>query len=566
GTNDAAVITGSSTGAITETNAIQSVGGTLTVTDVDAGQSSFVAQTNVAGSNGYGKFTINAAGAWTYTMDTAHNEFVGGQTYTDSITVTTADGTTQVITVTMTGTNDAAEITGTSTGAITETNAVQSVGGTLTVIDEDIGQSAFVAQTNVAGSNGYGKFTINAAGVWTYTMDTAHNEFVGGQNYTDSITVVTADGTTQVITVTMTGTNDAAVITGTSTGAITESNAIQSVGGTLAATDVDSSAAFVAQTNVAGNNGYGKFTINAAGVWTYVMDTAHNEFVAGQTYTDSITVTTADGTTQVITVTITGTNDAAVIGNPTVATVTEDTSVSGGNLTATGSITITDADTGQSSFNTTVTPAGGNLGTLVLAANGTYTYTVANSAVQYLAAGATKVDQFTITSVDGTSKVISFTINGTNDVPVIGGVSTGTVKEDTSVTSGNIATGGTLTISDADTAQSTFTPQASYAGTYGTFTLSAAGVWTYTANNSHAAIQALGAGQSLTDSFTAVSSDGTANQVVTVTINGTNDAAVITGSSTGAITETNAIQSVGGTLTVTDVDAGQSSFVAQTNV
>ena len=55
--------------------------------------------------------------------------------------------------------------------------------------------AAFVAQTDVAGGNGYGKFSIDAAGVWTYTMDSAHNEFVGGHDYTDSITVATADGT-----------------------------------------------------------------------------------------------------------------------------------------------------------------------------------------------------------------------------------------------------------------------------------------------------------------------------------------------------------------------------------
>ena len=35
--------------------------------------------------------------------------------------------------------------------------------------------------------------------------------------------------------------------------------------------------------------------------------------------------------------------------------------------------------------NTTVTGAAGNLGTLVLAANGSYTYTVANAAAQFLA-------------------------------------------------------------------------------------------------------------------------------------------------------------------------------------
>ncbi len=235
----------------------QSTGGTLSATDVDS-SAAFTAQTNAAGSNGFGKFSVDAAGAWTYTMDSAHDEFVGGQTYTDSITVTTADGTSQLLTVTMTGTNDPSVITGTSTAALTETNVAQSTGGTLIAIDLD-GPASFVSQTNVAGSNGFGKFSIDAAGAWTYTMDSAHDEFVSGQTYTDNLTVATADGTTQVVTVTMTGTNDAAVITGTATAALTETNVAQSTGGTLTATDVDSSAAFVVQTNAAGSSGFGKF-------------------------------------------------------------------------------------------------------------------------------------------------------------------------------------------------------------------------------------------------------------------------------------------------------------------
>jgi hypothetical protein len=44
-------------------------------------------------------------------------------------------------------------------------------------------------------------------------MNNAHDEFVGGQDYTDSVTVATADGTSQVLTVTMHGTNDAPVNT-----------------------------------------------------------------------------------------------------------------------------------------------------------------------------------------------------------------------------------------------------------------------------------------------------------------------------------------------------------------
>ncbi|MDG4879690.1 VCBS domain-containing protein, partial [Mesorhizobium sp. WSM4935] len=193
----AAVITGSSTAELTETDAAQSTGGKLDATDVDS-PADFVTQTDAAGSNGYGKFSIAADGTWTYTMNSAHNEFVGGQDYTDSITVTTADGTSKVLTVTMHGTNDAAVITGSSTAELTETDAAQSTGGKLDATDVD-SPADFVTQTDAAGSNGYGKFSIAADGTWTYTMNGAHNEFVGGQDYTDSITVATADGTSKVL-------------------------------------------------------------------------------------------------------------------------------------------------------------------------------------------------------------------------------------------------------------------------------------------------------------------------------------------------------------------------------
>ena len=57
--------------------------------------------------------------------------------------------------------------------------------------------------------------------------------------------------------------------------------------------------------------------------------------------------------------------------------------------------------------------------------------------------------------------------------------------------------------------------------------MTAGGVWTYTLNNAMPTVQALNAGGTLTDTFTVTAVDGTP-QVVTITINGTNDAAVIT--------------------------------------
>src|SRR2546421_310881 len=52
-----------------------------------------------------------------------------------------------------------------------------------------------------------------------------------------------------------------------------------------------------------------------------------DSLAAGQTVTDSFTVTTADGTSQVVTVTINGTDDQTVIGGVATATVTEANSV-----------------------------------------------------------------------------------------------------------------------------------------------------------------------------------------------------------------------------------------------
>ncbi|TIM19560.1 MAG: adhesin, partial [Mesorhizobium sp.] len=171
------------------------------------------------------------------------------------------------------------------------------------------------------GRVGYDAATLSAA------FKTQLQSLNAGQYLTDTFiySIRLGNGTLSWATATVqfAGTNDAAVITGTSTANLTETDAAQNTGGTLSATDVDSSAAFVVQTNVAGSNGHGTFSIDAAGVWTYTMNDAHDEFVGGTTYTDSITVATADGTSQLITVSILGTNDAAVITGTSTANLTE---------------------------------------------------------------------------------------------------------------------------------------------------------------------------------------------------------------------------------------------------
>ena len=66
----------------------------------------------------------------------------------------------------------------------------------------------FVAQTSTAGNAGLGTFTLGADGAWTYTADNTQSAIQAlgdGATKTDTFTAVAADGTTQVVTVTITG-------------------------------------------------------------------------------------------------------------------------------------------------------------------------------------------------------------------------------------------------------------------------------------------------------------------------------------------------------------------------
>ena len=128
-----------------------------------------------------------------------------------------------------------------------------------------------------------------------------------------------------------------------------------------------------------------------------------------------------------------------------------------------------------------------------------------------------------MTTVDGTAQVVTVTINGTNDAAVISGTTTGSVIEAGGVanaTYGAPTATGTLTDADVDNAPNTFTavssPTASTGG-YGTFTMTAAGVWVYTLDDANNAVQALNVCDTLTDTFTVTTIDGTP-QVVTITI------------------------------------------------
>jgi VCBS repeat-containing protein len=323
---------------------------------------------------------------------------------------------------------------------------VQTASGSLSAADVD-NATTFVAQTNVAGTNGYGTFSITSAGAWTYTMDSAHAEFVSGQNYTDSITVTSADGTSQVITVTIAGANDAAVISGTITGAVTEAGGVSNgtagtptATGTLTSTDEDGTAnAFTAvAAGAASTGGYGTYAMTAGGVWTYTLNDSNvtvQALAANATLNDTFTVAAADGTTQVSTVTITGANDAPVaVADTKVAVEAGGASNGTAGTNPTGNVLANDTDVDSGDIRVVSALSGGTLGSakagsygsLVLNADGSYTYTVDNSnaTVQALGSSAnTLTDTFTYTVTDAagatSSATLALTVQGANDAPEV---------------------------------------------------------------------------------------------------------------------------------------------------
>src|SRR5690606_7831362 len=97
-------------------------------------------------------------------------------------------------------------------------------------------------------------------------------------------------------------------------------------------------------------------------------------------------------------------------------------------------------------FGTTTAAGGKQLGNIAMNADGTYTYSVANDAVQYLKAGESVVETYTVKSADGTAtSTITITVNGTNDVPTVSNDSQ-SVTEDVAATAGVLSVDGTITV------------------------------------------------------------------------------------------------------------------------
>ncbi|HWK68866.1 MAG TPA: VCBS domain-containing protein, partial [Rhizobiaceae bacterium] len=645
GTNDRPVISlgaGDSAFAhLTETNSALQTDGTLSVTDVDVNDILHAQVVGVSGGGaGYNPaaaldfLTVTAAPvsggklAWSFDSGLETFDFLpqGWQTKLD-YTIRISDGkggfAEQVVSILITGTNDAPVISigsGDSASAnLTETDAALQAAGTLSVADVDLGAVLTAEVIGVSGGGagydpaaalGFLTVTQNPASggklTWTFNSGSETFDFLpqGWQTKLD-YTIRVSDGQggfdEQVVSIKVTGTNDAPVISlgqGDSASAnLTETNAALQAAGTLSVADADLGAVLTAEVIGVSGGGAGYDPAAALGfltvtqnpasggklTWTFNSGSETFDFLpqGWQTKLD-YTIRVSDGQggfdEQVVSIKITGTNDAPELTIDQSGGVTEDAA---STLSDSGMLSFTDVDatgthTVAAASNNDVSWSGGSLSDVqksvltagfVATASG-WTYKVANADVQFLGAGETVTFSYAVTVADNhggsDTETVAITITGTNDAPVLTVDQAGGVTEDAAAPT--LSDSGTLSFTDVD-ARDTHTVTAasnndvSWSGgslsdaqksalTAG-FVATANG-WTYKVAN--ADVQFLGAGETVTLSYAVTVADNhgvSDSETVTITITGTNDAPVLTGSLNATVAE-------GGTHTLTFAELGYS--------
>ncbi|ARN74373.1 VCBS domain-containing protein [Oceanicoccus sagamiensis] len=500
-------------------------------------------------------------------------------------TITDAAGNdnTATLKTVITGTNDLPVIAGVVNGAVIEagsnTVGVDTASGQLVATDADTGDSL---HWHVAQSQGiYGSLTMDQQGQWTYQLDnaagSAASQMAAGEQRQDFFWVTATDGSgiavPQKIAVDITGANDKAIIADAQTDAtkisITEDRGYINTHyqleyhGRLTISDPDAGEAQF-DPNIGPQTyqgiGYdsslgGHVLLMRGGGYTYYIDQRQSvvqNLGAGEHITDHATIKSVDGTEHIISVVINGTNDAPTVSAaPTLTPGTEDKdyTLHSSDLLSNAS-DIDHNDQGQLSVHQleALKPDGSVAGTMVDNHNGTYTFQPEqnyNGPVQF---------HYHIQDAHGgsVSTSASLTLAAVQDRAVISGVDTGSVTEASyqdrspdyaqpgisKLGQNALSVDGKLDITDADQGEAVFDTKGgtftSYSGQYGHLLLNADGNWHYmvTVGSSDyvgnrissvgSTIDQLGEGQSLTDTITVYSKDGTSHDIV-ITIHGDND-------------------------------------------
>ncbi len=404
--------------------------GAITVTDLNAGQAQLLANagslfTPVGSTKGTLAVTLDdsATGSgstvqsynYVYQINNDAVQNLGaGKTVDESFTIKTIDGSSLDLKFVITGVNDPALFGAPTNTVVTEdlnggdATILQAIGN-ITVTDVDENEAALKTTFTSAQGN-LGTLELQEDGSYIYSVSNNAVKYLGANlSKEDSFDIVSADGTPNTLRFTINGINNPAVIGTPTDNSVTENadvvDGYLQATGSISITDPDANEEKFTAGNFTGQFG----TLNLLENGDYIYSVLNNDvqnFESGQTENDSFTIYSADGTSKDITFEIIESGEAAVIGTPSVDSFTQDPDLINGVLKLVGSIPISDKDSGESEFQTTVKSATSNIGELVLDTQGGFSYTITNERFSSISINS---DIFTISSLDGTSKAIIFT-------------------------------------------------------------------------------------------------------------------------------------------------------------
>ncbi|MEO5338682.1 MAG: Ig-like domain-containing protein, partial [Magnetospirillum sp. WYHS-4] len=360
---------------------------------------------------------------------------------------------------------------------------------------------------------------IETGGSVTFDPNGKYGHLRAGQTAQESFIYVVNDGhggtSTATAVVTVTGTNAMpAAVAATGSG-----NEDTPITGTLSATDADAGDSLIFSLAAGGAPTHGEVTINANGTYSY---TPTANYSGADSFTYRIQDASGASSTAKVNLTVAAVNDAPV------AVADSGTVAAGGNVTL--RVLANDSDIEGDTL-TLASVAEGTYGTAVKSGF-TVVYTADKSPALALAEGATATDTFTYTASDGqggtTTQTVTVTVTGANHAPILAN-DTASTTEDAQVVLSPL-------VNDVDPDGDTLTYVTVNQGSKGTVTSGANGTLVYKPNL--AAVNHLNAGETLTDTIQYSVSDGNTGHigsaVVTVTIDGANDAPVAVGDSASA--------------------------------
>ena len=529
--------------AITADNVVNAAeaAGTVAVTGTVGGDVQ-VGDTVTLTVNGNSSYTGLVQAGLTFSIDVAGSDLAADTNVHASVNTTDAAGNTATATDDQAYTVDTvAPVASIILDAITADNVVNAAeaGGTVAVTGT-VGGDVQVGDTVTLTVNGNSSYTGLVQAGLTFSIDVAGSDLAADTNVHASVNTTDAAGNTATATDDQAYTVDTvAPVASIILDAITADNIVNAAeaGGTVAVTGTVGGDVQVGDTVTLTVNGNSSYTGQVQAGLTFSIDVAGSDLAADTNVHASVTTTDAAGNTATATDDQAYTVDTvAPVASITLDAITADNIVNAAE--AAGTVAVTGTVGGDVADSDIITLTVNGVAYTGTSTGGVFSIDVAGSGL--LADPDLTVDA-SVTATDASGNATTATADQAYTVAaVIIGDTTGAVVEAGGVANGTPGTPtdtGNLNSIDVDDPNDAWEvvsfPTSS---TYGTFTIDAAGLWTYTLDDNNTAVQALNAGDTLTDTFTAVTTDGT-QQPVTITINGRNDAAVISGAAIGSVVE-----------------------------